>query len=256
MKALLVLLALAGTAGATTDPRLAIGLDEHVGAKVPLDLQLTDSTGKPVRLGQLFDGKRPVLLVLAYARCQMLCSAVLHGVVDAINGASSVAGRDYLPIVVSLDGHETPGEAARRQNKLLEDAHLSDRARWPYLVGDDAAIHRLAGALGFRYAWDERTQQYAHPVVIFVLSPDGTIAEYLRGVTFPGLDAALARAATGATTKPTLAEEVISCFHFDPSLERYGSSISLFLKLGSGLVLVSLTSLIVALVIWERRRRA
>lgn len=254
MKALLVLLALAGTAAAG-NARLSIGLDEHVGAKVPLDLQLTDSTGKPVRLGSLFDGKRPVLLVMAYARCQMLCSVVLHGVSDAVRGATAVAGKDYLPVVVSLDPHETPGEAARRQDKLLADVHLTDRARWPYLTGSDAAIHRLAGALGFRYAWDEKTKQYAHPVVIFVLTPDGTIAEYLRGVTFPGLDPALARAAAGTTTK-TLAEEVISCFHFDPSLRRYGSSISLFLKLGSALVLVSLTALVSALVIWERRRRA
>jgi protein SCO1/2 len=254
MKALLVLIALTGTAFAG-DPRLAIGLDEHVGAQVPLDLQLTDSTGAPVRLGQLFDGKRPVLLVLAYAKCQMLCSVVLHGVIDAVNGATSVAGKDYLPIIVSLDGHETPGEAGRRQDKLLQDAHLTDRARWPYLVGSDATIHALADALGFRYVWDERTQQYAHPVVIFVLTPDGKIAEYLRGVTFPGLDPALARAASGATTKQTLAEEIIACFHFDPALRRYGSSISLFLKLGSALVLASLTALIAALVIWERRRR-
>ena len=253
MKALVILLALAGTAAAD-NPRLAIGLDEHVGAKLPPSLGFTDSTGAPVRLGQLFDRKRPVLLVMAYARCQLLCSVVLHGVTDAVRGASAVAGRDYLPVVVSLDPRETPAEAARRQDKLLADVHVTDRARFPYLTGSDANIHALAGALGFRYAWDPRTEQYAHPVVIFVLTPQGTIAEYLRGVTFPGLDGALARAASGTTTK-SLTEEVIGCFHFDPALRRYGSSIGLFLKLGSALVLISLAALVTALVIWERRRR-
>jgi protein SCO1/2 len=253
VKALIVLLALAGTAVAG-NPRLEIGLTEHVGATVPGDLQFIDSTGTPVRLGQLFDGKRPVLLVMAYAKCQMLCSVVLHGVSDAVRTATSVPGRDYLPVVVSLDPRETFSEGARRQNKLLEDVHLKDRASWPYLTGSDANIHALAAALGFRYVWDPKTEQYAHPVVIFVLTPQGKIAEYLRGVTFPGLDGALARAASGATTK-SLAEQVIACFHFDPALRRYGSSISLFLKLGSALVLVSLTALVTALVIWERRRR-
>jgi protein SCO1/2 len=256
VKALIVLVALFGLAGtaAADDPRLAIGLDEHVGATLPKDLAFIDSTGTHVRLGQLFDGKRPVLLVMAYARCQMLCSVVLHGVSDALRTATSSPGRDYLPVVVSLDPDETPAEGGRRQNKLLADVHLADRARFPYLTGSDANIHALASALGFRYAWDPKTEQFAHPVVIFVLTPQGTIAEYLRGVTFPGLDAALARAASGATTK-SLAEQVIACFHFDPALRRYGSSISLFLKLGSALVLVSLTALVTALVFWERRRR-
>jgi protein SCO1/2 len=235
---------------------LQIGLDEHVGDQLPLDLPFTTTTGDHVALGSVFDGKHPVLLVMAYARCEMLCSVVLHGVTDAVRASDKTPGRDYLPVVVSLDPKETPGEGGRRQEKLLADIHRpGDRAAFSYLVGDDAAVHALASALGFRYAWDERTQQYAHPVVIFVLTPDGHIAEYLRGVTFPGLDAALTRAAHGETTK-SLANDLISCFHFDPSLHRYGPAIQLFLRLGAAVVLASLIGLIAALVRWERRRRA
>jgi len=236
---------------AAGSPQLSIGLDEHVGAQVPLDLQFTSSTGKPVVLGNLFDGKRPVLLVMAYAHCEMLCSVVLHGVTDALRANRSDS---FLPVVVSLDPQETPGEAGRRQEKLLADTHRT-RDQFPYLVGSDGNVHALANALGFRYAWDERTHQYAHPVVIFVLTPDGHIAEYLRGVTFPGLDAALTRAATGATTRST-ASDLISCFHFDPSLSHYGPAIQLFLRLGAAVVLASLVGLVGALFIWERRRRA
>lgn len=245
--------ALASAAAAAT-PRLEIGLDEHVGAKLPLDLHFTDSMGHPVRLGDLFDGKRPVLLVMAYAKCTMLCSVVLHGVADAMQQMTSVPGKDYVPVVVSLDPKETPGEGARRQDKLLADVHVK-RENWPYLVGDDANVHALANALGFRYQWDPKTQQYAHPVVIFVLTPDGKIAQYVRGVTYPGLDAALARARAGQT-RTSLTEDLITCFHFDPSLRRYGSAIGMFLRLGAALVLVSLTALVGALVVWERRRRA
>jgi len=231
---------------AAGSPQLAIGLDEHVGAQLPLDLGFTSSAGQPVALRDLFDGKRPVLLVMAYARCEMLCSVVLHGVGDAVHASHQVAGRDYRAVVVSLDPTETPGEGGRRRERLGYDA--------TYLVGDDVQIHALAGALGFRYAWDERTKQYAHPVVVFVLTPDGHIAEYLRGVTFPGLDAALARAARGETSQ-SLAQDLISCFHFDPSLRRYGPAIQLFLRLGAGVVLAALVAVVAALIGWERGRR-
>lgn len=220
-----------------------IGLDEHVGAQLPLDLPFTTADNQPAALRDVFDGKHPVLMVLAYARCEMLCSVVLHGVGDAVHASHLVADRDYRAVIVSLDPTETPGEAGRRRSHLGYPA--------TYLVG--ASVQPLAAALGFRYAWDERTHQYAHPVVVFVLTPDGHIAEYLRGVTFPGLDAALERAAAGQTTR-SLAQDLISCFHFDPSLRRYGRGIQLFLRLGAGVVLASLIAIIAALVGWERRR--
>ncbi len=254
MKAVACLMLVAATAAA--EPRLEVGLDEHVGARVPHELAFVDSAGQPRSLGAFFDGKHPVVLVMAYARCTMLCSVVLRGVAEAMRTTVLVPGEDYLPLVVSLDAHETPDEGARRQNKLLENiGHRGARERWPYLVGDEASIRGLAHALGFRYAWDPHTQQYAHPAVVFVLTPDGRIAEYVRGVTFDGLTAAIERARRGMTTTST-ARDLLSCFHFDPSLRRYEAKIALLFRLGAGLVLASLVGLIGALVVWERRRRA
>lgn len=243
----MIALIIAALAAATP----AIGLDEHVGDKLPLNLPFTTPTGEHVQLASVFDGKHPVLLILAYARCEMLCSVVLHGATDAVVSHPG----DYTPVVVSLDPHETPGEAGRRQEKLLADIHHpGDRAAFRYLVGDDAAIHALASTLGFHYAWDERTRQYAHPVVIFAITPDGRIAEYLRGVTFPGLAAAMDRAAHGTTTT-SLAQDLVACFHFDPSLAKYGRAIQLFWRLGAAVVLCSLLALVGYLVALERRRR-
>lgn len=243
----MIALFLAALAAATPN----IGLDEHVGDKLPLNLPFTTPTGEHVHLGDVFDGKRPVLLIMAYARCEMLCSVVLHGATDAIVAHPG----DYQPVVVSLDPKETPGEGGRRQEKLLADIHHpGDRNAFRYLVGDDDAIHALASALGFHYAWDERTKQYAHPVVIFAITPDGHIAEYLRGVTFPGLADAMRRAQLNQTTH-SIAHDLIACFHFDPSLQKYGRAIQLFWRLGAAVVLASLIALIGALVIWERKRR-
>lgn len=255
MKAIVLLLCLAGVAAATPNPRLAVGLDEHVGDRVPRGLVFTDSTGRTVALGSLIDGKRPVVLVLAYARCSMLCSVVLRGVAEAVRTSELAAGRDYLPVVVSLDSRETPDEAARRQNRLLEDIGRADRDVWPYLVGDEASVAALARVLGFHYAWDPKTEQYAHPAVIFVLTPDGRIAEYLHGISYDGLASAVSRAARGVLTT-AVARDLLSCFRFDPSLRHYESDIALLYRLGALLVLLALIALITALVLWERRHGA
>jgi protein SCO1/2 len=213
-------------------------LDEHVGARVPTEL-----------IGPTLDGHRPVVLALAYARCRMLCSVVLRGLAEAVRDTPG-AGRDYLPVVVTLDPRETPAEADARQAKLLADAGLDDARDWPYLVGTDAQIHALAGALGFHYAWDPDTQQFAHPAAVFVLTPDGRVAEVLRGVTYPDLDAAVARAARGELT-PDAARDTIACFHFDPALRRYQARIAWLFALGGAVVLGGVG----ALFLWIRRLR-
>jgi protein SCO1/2 len=260
-RSLLVLCALCtlgATAGAASGatPRLDVGIDEHLGARVPTALPFTDSTGTLRTLGSLMDRRHPVVLVMAYARCTMLCSVVLHGIAAWVAREPSAAGRDYIPIVVSLDPSETPDEGARRQNKLLADiGRPGDRAAWPYLVGDQASVSTLARALGFRYAWDPHTQQYAHPAVVFVLSPDGRIAEYVRGVTFDGLGPAIERADRGAITSSS-AQDLLACFHFDSALSRYGRNITLFLRLGAAVVLAMLAALVTVLIGWERRRHA
>jgi protein SCO1 len=254
MRVFLVLVLLARTAAAAS-PVASVGLDEHVGARIPASLAFSDSTGRPVTLARYLDGKRPVVLVMAYARCTMLCSVVLRGVADAVRAGPMSVGRDYVAVVVSLDPKETIDEAARRQNRLLENAGVSgNREAWPYLVGDQSSIRALANVLGFHYAWDAQTKQFAHPAVVFVLTPDGRIAEYVRGVTFDGLSDAIERARAGQITS-SKARDLLACFHFDPALRRYGARIAWLYRLGAGMVLLMLAGLVVGLITWERRRQ-
>ena len=248
------MIALVVAAALATD----VGIDEHVGARVPLALDFTDSAGARVALGDVIapgDG-RPTLLVMAYARCTMLCSVVLRGVADGVRASGLVPGKDFHLVVVSLDPRETPDEGARVQAALLDRVGAAgDRRAWPYLVGAPDQVAALARALGFRYAWDPRTEQYAHPAVAFVLTPDARIAEYLRGAAFPDpiVADALSRAAQGELT-PDAAQDVIRCFHFDPALRAHQAAIRAYFEIGAGLVFGALTALVLALVLWERRR--
>ncbi len=230
----------------------AVGLDDRVGAVLPRDVAFTDSTGAPVVLGD-FLGKRPVVLVLAYARCRLLCSVVLRATAEALRASAREPGRDYTPLVVGLDPPETSAEAGRRQAVLLEQIGRRDPAAWPYLVGDDAAIHAVADAVGFHYAWDERTEQYAHPAAIFVISRDGRLAEVLRGVSFDGLDAAIDHAAQNQLV-PDLAQDLLRCFHDDPARRRYEDKLQTFFRAGAAVLLLAVVALIGGLYRWERRR--
>jgi protein SCO1/2 len=243
-------------ARAQAPARLDVGLDEHLGAAVPHDLPFTDTTGRRLQLQEIFDDRRPVLLVMAYARCQMLCSVVLEGVAEAVRASDLVPGTDYQLVVVSLDPHETLADARARQAALASRiGRRGDATTWRYLIGDPEPVATLARALGFRYSWDERTKQYAHPAVVFVLTPAGRIAEYVRGVRFPDgvIEAALQRANAGGVGPSTQAD-LLTCFHFDPSLTRYRARLELYFQIGAALIFFALAGAIGGLVLWERRR--
>ena len=62
-----------------------VGIEQKLGTRLPLELTFKDETGKTVRLGDYF-GKRPVILVLAYYECPMLCTVVLNELTRAMNG--------------------------------------------------------------------------------------------------------------------------------------------------------------------------
>lgn len=259
MRALAIALTMsvaAATARADVPARLAVRLDEHPGAQVPLGLRFEATDGSSVTLNEAVGRGRPAVLVLAYARCTMLCSLVLRGVGQAVHDSALAPGRDFDLVVVSIDPRETREEAVQKRARLLASiGGRGDPSAVRWLRGSPDAVAALADALGFHYAWDERTQQYAHPAVVFVLNPDGRIAEYVRGVTYPGamLDDAIARARSGAVTT-SAARDLVECFHFDPALAKYGRRIHTFFQLGALTVMLVLFGAVVALFVWERRR--
>jgi protein SCO1/2 len=259
--ALAAVLALAGVAAAEPPrpPALrAVGVDERVGARIPLELVFTEAGGRRVRLGELLGGGRPVLLVLAYARCRMMCSLVLRGAAEVVRAMPLEPGRDYRLITVSIDPREDAATAAARRRELVREiGRPGEPERWSYLVGHERPIRALADALGFRYAWDGRTEQYAHPAVAFVLTPDGTISRYVHGVTFAPAEVAgaLRAAAAGEVAGGATAESVLACFRFDPAARAHRARIERYLRLGGGGVMLALGSTVSLLWWWERRRR-
>jgi protein SCO1/2 len=235
-----------------------VGIEDHAGRRIPLDLPFTEVGGRRVRLGDYFGDGKPAVMVLAYVRCKMLCSVVLQATVDAVRAMPLEVGRDYRLITVSIDPDEEAADAAHRRAELLARiGHADQPERWTYLVGAERPIHALADGLGFRYRWDPHTEQFAHPAAIFVIAPDGTIARTFPGVSpSPGdLAAALRGAASGPVVAEPLAERVLSCFLFDPAARAHRALIDRTLEIGGGLVVLAVAALVTGLVVLDLRRR-
>jgi protein SCO1/2 len=248
-----LLTATRGWAADPTPPALeSVQVTERLGSWVPGDLTFTDSTGSAFPLHRYFYKDKPVLLSLNYYRCSMLCSLILTGMVNALKRSGLALGDDFLAITVSIDPLEEPPLAAERKRGYLQALGTpAVEPGWSFLTGKEDQIRKLAEAVGFGYAYDQDTKQYAHPAVIFVLTPEGKISRYLYGIEYSPRDVKLALVeAAGGKVGTSLDRFILSCFKYDPSLRRYGFYVSGILKGGAMLVFGMLAALLVTL--WRR----
>jgi protein SCO1/2 len=234
----------------------AVSLEEHIGAAVPRDLVLIDEAGRAAPLGERFGHGRPVVLVLAYYRCPMLCDLVLRGLAQSLERIRYVPGRELDAITVSIDPKDTPAAAARKQAHVLQALGHPEAGRgWPFLVGAAEDTRRLADAVGFHYTYDPKSDQFAHPAVAVVLTPDGRIARYLYGVAFRPFDVRMALTEAGRGQLGGVVERLLlTCFRYDPSARRYGPFVLGMLKVSGAVVLATLGLCLFLLWRMERSR--
>lgn len=234
-----------------------VGVEERLGAELPLDTELVDGSGRPWRLGSAFDGRKPVVLALVYYDCPMLCGLILSGLAQGMRDSGLELGRDFEAVTVSFDPEETPAQAAERRRGYLQSLGASDASpSWPFLVGAATATRGIADAVGFRYAKDAATGEWAHAAAIFVLTPDGRVSRYLYGIEYPKKDLRLALVeAAGGRVGTSFDRFLLTCYRYDPGTRRYEPYAWGFVRAGAVAVLLALTGLIGGLVWRERRAR-
>jgi protein SCO1/2 len=231
-----------------------IGFDQRLNEQVPLDAKFKDESGRPVALGEYFQNK-PVVLVLAYFKCPMLCTEVLNGLVRALLEMKLEPGRDFTILTVSFDSRETPQMATLKKKTYLERyGRPGAEQGWHFLTGQDAAIKRLTEAVGFRYRYDPRNDQFAHASGIMVLTPKGKISRYFYDVRYSARDLrlGLVEAADHRIGSP-VDRILLYCFHYDPAEGRYGPVIMNFVRLGGILTLIGIGTF--AGMLWRQERR-
>lgn len=69
-----------------------VGIDQKLGAIIPAELVFNDEHGRAVRLGDFF-GDRPVVLVLVYYQCPMLCTIVLNDLLRTMRRCRKMLAR-------------------------------------------------------------------------------------------------------------------------------------------------------------------
>ena len=238
----------------TEDLQQRIGIDQKLGDQLPLDLRFVDSEGNTVHLRDYF-GEKPIILSLVYFDCPMLCTQVINSLLRAMNVLSFGAGTEFDVLTISIDPGETPELAKAKKIEYLKNYRGREGSTgWHFLTGDQQQIEQLAAAVGFRYEYDEPTDQYIHASGIMVLTPDGKLARYFYGIDYPPRDLrwGLVEAADGAIGNP-VDQLLLLCYSYDPMTGKYGLYIRNSLRIGGLATVLALGSFIFVMLRRERR---
>lgn len=228
----------------------SVGLDERLGAKIPLDIVFRDEAGTMVSLAELVTV--PTIILPVYYSCTNVCNFLQQGLARALPAVQRLPGKEFRVLSVSFDESETPQLAARYQRTYLAAIQAPFPPEgWRFLTGDSAAIHRLTDAAGYRF--QRQGRDFLHPVASFVVSRDGTIVRYLYGTTFLPKDLTMALLeARDGTVGTTIRTVVGYCFSFDPQGKTYVFNL---LKVSATVVMGSAVVLFGVLLLSGRRRR-
>jgi protein SCO1/2 len=232
-----------------------LGVDQRIGAQLPLEAEFRDEDGRTVRLGEFFAGKRPVVLALVYYECPMLCTLVLNGLTASLRTLSLSAGEDFEVVAVSFAPGEGPALAAAKRDAYVASYGRGGRG-WHFLTGGEGAIRALTSAAGFKYAYDANRRQYAHPSLITVATPGGKVARYLFGTEFSARDLRLALVEASEGKVGTVIDQVLLfCYAYDPAAGKYGAAVMGLVRAGGALTLIALGAWLAVQFRRERKRK-
>ena len=232
-------------------------VDQRIGERIDLSLPFVDHEGREVTLAEYFGDGKPVLLSLNYYRCRMLCSLQLNALLPAIKGAGLDPSEEYRLVTVSIDSREGADLAASKRDSYLKALGMGRDVDWTFLTGEDEAIAALAEQVGFKFNYDEETDQFAHGAAVYFLSPGGVISRYLFGLSYLARDVrfALLDAADGELASPV--DFVLqSCFYYDAELGSYVAVAWRVMRLGGVAVVLALAAFLSVMWRIELQRRA
>ena len=233
-----------------------LGVDEHAGSYVPLDVPFLDETGKQVTFRELMQGK-PAILTLNYYGCPSLCTPQLQDLAKNLEMVKLSENKDYKVITLSFNPHETPKDAAHKKADLMSAMQRPfDTDAWKFLTGTDANIHKVTQSVGFHYEKQPDHNgmvQYLHPAVLIALSPEGKITRYLNGIQQLPFDIQMAMMeASHGTVRPTIAKTLLFCFAFDPKNKTYVFAAE---KVAASVLSLILVGFFLYLVLTGRKKR-
>lgn len=227
-----------------------VAFNQKLNEQIPLDAAFVDENGRAVRLGDYL-GKRPAVLVFAYYDCPMLCTIALKDLAQNMNGVAFVPGKEFEVIAVSINPDNTSDLATQKKNEVFQEYEKPEgEVGWHFLVGQQAEIDRVTAAAGFKYYYDPKIKEYAHPTGILILTPEGKISRYLLGIDYAPLELrmGLVEASARKIGKPVVDAFYLLCYNYDPQTGRYTLAIQNFLRFAAVIFIAGLGLLLYALI--------
>jgi len=268
----MVLLALIGSAVFVAPARAQLIMDEPpaawagmeledtLGNKLPMNLDFTDSYGNPVKVSDLFKSGRPVIMLMAYHRCPLLCPHTQEYLISQLDKLDFTVGQEFDVVVVSFDPRDSTvdAEKAKARAILMYTRQSSEiiRQGFRYLTGRANTSRALAESLGFPYRYLPESGEYSHGTAIYVITPEGTISRCFPKLNFEERDLRLALVeATDGKVGTLLDRITLWCYHPDSATGKYLIAPMRVMQLGAGLCGGLVVGLVGGLWMWERRRR-
>lgn len=243
-----LLLPTAAAAQGRANPADKVAFDQRLDAQLPLDLPFVDEAGQKVTLGQYF-GEQPVVLVMSYYDCPMLCSLVREGLVQSLQQVSLDVGADFQVVNVSIDPVEKPMAAANAKSLAVSRYNRpGSEAGFHFLVGSQDSIERLAETVGFGYAYDETIDQYAHAAGIMVATPNGRLSHYLYGVEYDQSDLRLSLVEASDNKIGSVVDQLLLlCYSYDPATGKFTGLVFTLVRVAGVLTVLGLIGFIALL---------
>jgi protein SCO1/2 len=260
-------LALCAAAGAQMDPLSPpanvrppalqhVGIEQRLNQQIPPELQFRDETGSSVRLGRYF-GQRPLILNFVYFHCPMLCGQVLSDLTGSLRAIGYTVGRDFDVLTVSFDPQETPAIGAAKKKAVLASYGRPQAEKgWHFLTGSATSVAALTRAAGFEYQYDAKTDQYAHPTAIMVLTREGKVSRYYYGIDFAPRDLRLGLVEASEGKVGTLVDQaLLYCYRYDPHTGKYSAIVARALRISGAVWLALLGAFLVFMFRTEPKNR-
>lgn len=235
----------------------------RLGETLPMHVEFKNSKGEPVKLGDYFKDGKPVIIVMAYYRCPVMCPVTIDKMAKAMDEVDYVVGDKYKALVFSIDPSEVPLSAENKKyryvtgyTKLTEANRAQVESGFEFHVGTEVASKELADALGFRFKLLENGE-YSHPSLMFVVTPDGRLARYAGGISYTGRDLKLMllEASAGQIADGLGDLFLHYCYRFDPNSGKYVLVAWRVMQIGGVVTMLSVGTLIGLLFAGERIRR-
>ena len=201
----------------------SIDVENKLGQQVSSDISFIDSYSQRVSLGKYFNQNIPIVLVMAYYQCPMLCSLVLNGMSSALSNSGLVPGKDYSLLTLSIDPSEGPDLSKEKKENYI-DTYFADYDYdfWTFGTTTNKEITKITNELGFNYSYDESIGQYAHPAVVYILDQKGVISNQIFGIspTSNDLKLAVLNAQDGSVSS-IFDKILLYCYQYNPKAGNY-----------------------------------